>query len=198
MIALIGHSNWPLQDFVSHLKAKGVTILIDVRSKPYSRHVPHFNQRSIEAAVKEAGLQYRWRGKSLGGFSENEPSMAPTLDDLVRWAMANPTRRMALMCAERDPTECHRFYWLGNYILKSTACPIVSLTVGRDDWYPTKDDLPPLPSWLPEKPWRVRGEGVALKPEATWMGYASETEAKMAGFRACPGANTSAIVAYKS
>ncbi len=73
-IALIGHSNWKLEDFVNHLTNSGVTMLMDVRSKPYSRYCPWFNQASVEAAVRRlassiagaarpwAAFQWPWHG----------------------------------------------------------------------------------------------------------------------------------------
>lgn len=40
MILTLGHSNHPLARYVELLQAQGVTAVADVRSQPYSRHVP--------------------------------------------------------------------------------------------------------------------------------------------------------------
>jgi len=63
----IGHSNIPLAEFLANLRAHNITVLVDVRSAPYSRYVPHFNKANLEAYLKENGLDYRYAGELLGG-----------------------------------------------------------------------------------------------------------------------------------
>jgi len=38
----IGHSNQPLEAFLSLLQQHSIQVLVDVRSSPYSKYVPHF------------------------------------------------------------------------------------------------------------------------------------------------------------
>ena len=114
---------------------------MSTRSKPASRFCPHFNQKALEGTIREAGLQYRWRGETLGGFSTGA-RMADTLDGLIQWADDNPTRLQAWMCAERPQSDCHRFYWLARYVM--TVAPqqtIRSLTVHSPDLFPTLADF---------------------------------------------------------
>lgn len=63
----IGHSNIPLDEFLANLRRHKVSVLVDVRSAPYSRYVPHFNKDNLEAYLKEYGVDYRFAGESLGG-----------------------------------------------------------------------------------------------------------------------------------
>lgn len=63
----IGHGNISADDFLQHLRQHGITVLVDVRSAPYSRYVPHFNKHTIEAFLKERGIDYRYGGEYLGG-----------------------------------------------------------------------------------------------------------------------------------
>ena len=96
--------------------------MADVRSAPYSRWVPHFNKNALDAALKKAGVAYEYVGEELGGrpvepscYDENGQviygSVAKTdlfkdaLDRVIRTAYE---RHVALMCAEKEPLECHR------------------------------------------------------------------------------------------
>jgi len=63
----IGHSDLSSDRFLSLLNGNHIHTLIDVRSSPYSKFVPHFNKRELEAYIKENGLNYRFAGESLGG-----------------------------------------------------------------------------------------------------------------------------------
>ena len=44
-IFTIGHSTRALEAFLGLLKTHGVTVLVDVRTAPRSRHNPQFNRR---------------------------------------------------------------------------------------------------------------------------------------------------------
>ena len=118
----IGHSNHSLDTFLSLLGTHGVDLVTDVRSAPYSRWVPHFNKNALDAALKKAGVAYEYVGEELGGrpvdpscYDENGQviygSVAKTdlfkdaLDRVIRTAHE---RHVALMCAEKEPLECHR------------------------------------------------------------------------------------------
>ena len=63
----IGHSNIPLDDFLALLRQHNIRVLVDVRSAPYSRYVPHFNKSHLETYLKERGVDYRFAGEVLGG-----------------------------------------------------------------------------------------------------------------------------------
>lgn len=117
----IGHSTHPLERFIALLRGAGVTAIADVRTAPYSRRHPHFNKDRLQAALQQAGVTYVFLGKELGGRpSEPElycegvadyekmaqrPEFGEGLDRIVGGAR---TYRIALMCSERDPLECHR------------------------------------------------------------------------------------------
>ena len=48
----IGHSTRTLDEFVALLKAYGVTLVVDVRTVPRSRHNPQFNKETLPASLK--------------------------------------------------------------------------------------------------------------------------------------------------
>lgn len=114
MIRTIGHSNHPLERFIALLKAGGVQRLVDVRSTPYSRRFPQFGRERLARAVAEAGIDYVWEGAALGGKPPGSggyeemaarPEFAEALDRLID---QNARATLCLMCAEKEPLDCHR------------------------------------------------------------------------------------------
>lgn len=117
----IGHSNLPMVQFLSLLNGCSITAVADVRSQPYSRHYPQFSQGALKISLQEAGIAYVFLGKELGARSENpacyrhgkvsyellakEPLFSEGLNRL-RKGMEN--HRIAIMCSEKDPLNCHR------------------------------------------------------------------------------------------
>jgi uncharacterized protein (DUF488 family) len=63
----IGHSNLSADDFLTYLRRHDITVLVDVRSAPYSRFVPHFNKAELEVFLKTHHIDYRFAGEYLGG-----------------------------------------------------------------------------------------------------------------------------------
>jgi uncharacterized protein (DUF488 family) len=57
-ILTIGHSNKPFDEFLGLLLAHQVTLVVDVRTMPGSRHNPQFNLESLSQSLPEAGIGY--------------------------------------------------------------------------------------------------------------------------------------------
>jgi uncharacterized protein (DUF488 family) len=118
----IGHSNHKIEDFVSLLKSHGINCIADVRSTPYSHYNAQFNRELLASELRIANIEYIYLGNQLGarpgdahcynGNCVNFEYLAKTeqfhvgLDHL---ADISSKYRVALMCAEKDPIECHRF-----------------------------------------------------------------------------------------
>ena len=66
-IYVIGHSTMSAERFVSILLAHSITMLIDIRTIPKSRHNPQFNEDSLEKTLKKVGIGYVHL-KELGGL----------------------------------------------------------------------------------------------------------------------------------
>ena len=121
-IYTIGHSNHPLTQFIALLRQHDIEVLVDVRSQPYSRYVPHFNRESLARAVTQAGLAYRFMGDRLGGKpDDNHLLAADGAVDYDKLAASEPYRqgidvllalatgqRVAIVCSEGDHHRCHR------------------------------------------------------------------------------------------
>jgi uncharacterized protein (DUF488 family) len=126
MIFTIGHSNHPITRFLELLSGAGLTALADVRSQPHSRWASQFNREALSAALAEQGIAYMFLGKELGGrpkdtalLKDGKPDYrAMAVSENFRAGIARvlegaKTHRIALMCAERDPIDCHRFLLIG-------------------------------------------------------------------------------------
>jgi uncharacterized protein (DUF488 family) len=121
-IFTIGHSRHPIERFAALLTEHAIALVVDARSRPFSRFNPHFNRERLARALADAGIGYAWRGAALGGRPEDPafhlPDGALDLDALWRWpalvealdevATEARARPVALLCAEEDPTHCHR------------------------------------------------------------------------------------------
>lgn len=117
----IGHSTHPIVRFTALLTRHSIATVCDVRSSPYSRFNPQFNRESLHRTLAAYRIGYIFLGQELGARSD-DPScyeqgkvqydrLARTrlfqkgLDRLEEAAGAN---RVALMCAEKEPLDCHR------------------------------------------------------------------------------------------
>ncbi len=123
----IGHSNHSAKKFVGLLKEHGIEVLVDTRSRPYSRHAPHFNPRGIEVVLSDDGIGYLFLGRELGGRPEGEEfydaegrvdyalveRSQPFLDGIYRLEKEIRDHRVALLCSEEDPAGCHRRLLIG-------------------------------------------------------------------------------------
>lgn len=120
-ILTIGHSTHPWEAFLALLRSANVTAIADVRSAPYSRRAPQFSRDALMAALRAAGIAYVHLGKELGGRPTDRAlyrdgvvdyeRVAATADfarGLDRVMAGSRTHRVALMCAEREPLDCHR------------------------------------------------------------------------------------------
>ena len=122
----LGHSNRTLEALLQVLAPAGIETLVDVRARPRSGRFPHFNAESLERALAAQGRRYRWAGRELGGMRQARSDSrhaalgaglrgyADYMDtaafqraaaELMELAARAPT---AILCAERDPSQCHR------------------------------------------------------------------------------------------
>jgi len=123
----IGHSTRTLDELIQALQAHSIETLVDIRSFPMSRRLPHFNRELLEKSLPDAGIRYVWM-KELGGRRKKilpeSPNIALRNDSFRNYAdyMLTPeferaiallieiadSLRTAYMCAERVYFHCHR------------------------------------------------------------------------------------------
>ena len=120
-ILTIGHSNHSMEVFLNLLSRHAVSAIADVRSVPFSRRNPQYSRQTLEPGLRNAGISYVFLGRELGGRT-NDPSCCENgrvqfarlaerpefrqgIDRLVR---GSDRHRIALVCAEKEPLDCHR------------------------------------------------------------------------------------------
>lgn len=121
VIFTIGHSDHSMDRFIELLRANGVTAVADVRTSPVSRWHPHFSRDAFKRSLADAGIGYVFMGRELGGRPHDKALYQGRTADyermaespavkagLQRIAQGARTRTIAVVCAERDPLDCHR------------------------------------------------------------------------------------------
>jgi uncharacterized protein (DUF488 family) len=121
MIYTVGHSNHSIEQFIALLRRHRITATADVRSAPYSRHNPQFNREALRNSLAQYDIGYVFLGDELGARSKDRSCYEGGRVSYARLAATDLFRqglnrlktgmighRIAIMCAERDPLECHR------------------------------------------------------------------------------------------
>ena len=127
----IGHSTHPLADLVGLLRQQGITALCDVRSVPYSRFNLQYDREVLKRYLASNGIAYVFLGKELGARSEDTSCYVGGIVQYDRLAQTDLfqqglTRvqegmtqyRLVLMCAEKEPLECHRAILVSRYLVE--------------------------------------------------------------------------------
>ena len=121
----IGHSNIPAERFVGMLRAAGAGAIADVRTTPFSRFCPWFSGKNLKPLLEQNGIAYLPYGAALGGRPQSaelycdgiadyeamarQADFQSSLDRLAADASELRGRgAVCLMCAEREPLDCHR------------------------------------------------------------------------------------------
>ncbi|HEX4411878.1 MAG TPA: DUF488 domain-containing protein [Xanthobacteraceae bacterium] len=117
----IGHSNVSAECFLALLQSAGVNAIADVRSVPVSRFCPWFSAKNLAPFLAQQDIGYLPYGETLGGRPSNSSlycdgiadyeAMARQPEfqrDLERLRGDMARSRVCIMCAERDPLDCHR------------------------------------------------------------------------------------------
>jgi len=128
----IGHSNHPIERFLALLRQHQITAVCDVRSKPYSRYNPHFDREALKASLESNGIAYVFLGKELGARSDDPAcylygkvqytKLAQTAlfrEGLRRVRDGMKSYTIALMCAEKEPLDCHRTILVSRQLAES-------------------------------------------------------------------------------
>lgn len=117
----LGHSTHSIERFIALLRGAGATAVADVRSSPYSRYSPQYSKDALRSALSEAGIAYTFLGEEFGARSTDSfcyrngkvqysklAQSSPFADGIQRVFEGSMKYRIAFVCAEKDPIECHR------------------------------------------------------------------------------------------
>jgi uncharacterized protein (DUF488 family) len=133
----VGHSILEFQNFAALLKDHAVHLVVDVRSVPQSARLPHFSQPAFEKLLSAEQIAYIFLGEELGGRPDDADAYRS--DGRVDYGVRRKSyafqaglerlrselerRSVAMMCAEEDPLECHRFLMIGPELIKLGIVP---------------------------------------------------------------------------
>jgi uncharacterized protein (DUF488 family) len=122
----IGHSNLAAERFMALLTSAGVTAVADVRSVPFSRWCPWFSSKALAERLASERIGYVALGDALGGRPRDPTLYRDGVADyeamaarpefaagLARVIDATAHQRVCLLCAEREPLDCHRCLLVG-------------------------------------------------------------------------------------
>ena len=133
----IGYGARTLEEFMAALKANRIEYLIDVRTAPYSKFKPEFSKDLLQYHVERAGIHYLFMGDTLGGQPKDpachtdgkvdydkvraQPFFQSGIERLRK--ASEQEHRVALMCSEGRPEQCHRSKLIGE-ALAATGIPV--------------------------------------------------------------------------
>lgn len=189
-IFTVGHSNHSLERFIELLKQHGIEAVCDVRSSPYSRMYPQFNRENLKASLRQVDITYVFLGRELGARSLDSACYVDGKVQYERLAKTELFRgglervregaakyRVVLMCAEKDPLDCHRTvlvsrhlealglpvrHILGDGTLERHADVLVRL---REKFHLPENDLFRSPEEVIEDAYRMQGERIAYQAD---------------------------------
>ena len=133
MIYTIGHSNYDSDYFMELLLKFKINTVVDVRSVPFSKYVPHFNKDNIKTLLNKHGIHHVYMGEELGIIRDNNSLLSK--DGYVDFEKVSETKlfkngierirhgfskgySIIIMCTEKDPIDCHRSILIGRELHK--------------------------------------------------------------------------------
>ena len=130
-IYTIGHSNHEIRSCISLLKRHRIDAVADVRSVPYSRYYPQFNRENLIDSLRVHSIEYVFLGKELGARTDNPEcyengrvkyrllARTKLFREGIEWiCKSSKHKKIALMCAEKDPLDCHRTILVARELVK--------------------------------------------------------------------------------
>lgn len=189
-IYTIGYSGFKIDDFVKTLKDNGISVVIDVRSLPYSQFHPDYNKEHLAKVLESAKIYYRSYAAEFGARQENRKYYPNGYLDFELFAQSEAflsgyekiKRSMekgfviALMCSEKEPIECHRA------LLVARAFHDAGYTVLHllpDDEPITQDDLV-IELFTGKKP--IKGQISAFPPSKECIDKAYKKQNEKIGY----------------
>lgn len=192
VVLTIGHSTHAIDTFVELLFRHSVTAVCDVRSTPFSRMNPQFNRDSLQGSLETRGIAYVFLGQELGARSQDPACYVDGRVEYDRLACTDLFQaglrrvqdgmkryRIALMCAERDPLQCHRAILVARHLDAGGVAVQHITSDGNLESHPDvirrlvrqlglpEHDLFRSDGELIADAYRIQGERIAYAPTAT-------------------------------
>lgn len=133
MIYSIGHSNHNIEKFIFLLKLHDINCICDVRSSPFSKFVTHFNRDKLKESLNSNNIKYIFMGEEFGARRKEKTLYTGDMVDFDKVADSPIFNdglqrinngilkgfKIALMCSEKNPIECHRTILVSRFIQKN-------------------------------------------------------------------------------
>jgi uncharacterized protein (DUF488 family) len=127
VVYTLGYGARSIDEVIELLRELRIDWLVDVRSRPYSRHKPEFSKDPLEGRVRSEGIGYLFLGDAIGGMPDDRDWYVGDKLDGERYRNSDGFRagldrvakgsaqglRLCLMCSEQDPRGCHRATLIG-------------------------------------------------------------------------------------
>jgi len=147
-IYTVGHSTRSIDEFIEILQAYNITLLVDVRTVPRSRHNPQFNKENLPNILKPYSIKYlplpdigglrhpkkdsinlALENSGFRGYADYMQTKEFT-ENLLKLVVLAKENCLAVMCAEALPWRCHR-----NLISDALVARHVKVLhiIGKDD-----------------------------------------------------------------
>lgn len=126
VIYSIGHSTYPIHDFLEILDSFNIQLLADIRRYPGSRKYPQYNQDALRKSLEEHGIQYQyieelggrrkpkndshntgWKNLSFRGYADYM-EMDNFLSGINELEQFGTNFKTVFMCSESLWWRCHR------------------------------------------------------------------------------------------
>jgi uncharacterized protein (DUF488 family) len=124
----LGYGKRSIEETIVLLEQHDIAFLVDLRSAPYSRYHPDFSHDALRGHLSAHGMTYLYMGEELGGRPKDpacydtsgrvdyaacrrRPAFRQGIGRLrTAWEQG---RRVALLCSEARPEQCHRAKLVG-------------------------------------------------------------------------------------
>ncbi len=133
-IYTIGHSNHSIGHFILLLQKHDIKAVVDVRSSPYSHYTKHFNKDNLSATLADNNIYYIFMGDGLGARPADKKCYREKKADYELIAQTNLFKesigrvlkgandyKLVLMCAEKEPLDCHRSILVARHLIAEGA-----------------------------------------------------------------------------
>ena len=129
-IFTIGHSTHDIDEFLELLQKHNISVIVDVRSIPYSEYCPQFNKEKLNLTLQRKDLYYRYTGDVLGSHQNFPDRISFDLNQLSTEYMKeiellindSQNQNVAIMCREKEPHVCHRTLRIARVLELKQVC----------------------------------------------------------------------------
>jgi uncharacterized protein (DUF488 family) len=118
-VVTIGYGGKKPTDFFAEIEALNPDVVVDVRQDPFHAFMGVYTKSGLE---KKLGSKYVWVRELGNTTRELPPTLVDEAEGLRKLREIMDGRRLiALLCAEKDETQCHRSYIKAKILAERTG-----------------------------------------------------------------------------